>query len=85
MSATFFIQECNNVSLSTSTLVSLWRLFVIFGEELDGREPGDFVFLANVGVLLVVSVKIGNDALHVCRLTYASCGAPRINLHRLRA
>ena len=63
LGATLLVEESNDIGLGTAAAVFL-GLLVGLGEELDGRETSDSVFLGNVRVLLVVGLDVGNDTLN---------------------
>lgn len=62
MSATLLVQEGHEVLLAAATVVIL-RFIATGGEEFEGGESLDVVLLAELGVLLVITVNVGDNAL----------------------
>jgi hypothetical protein len=60
--ATLLIQVGHDVGLCAAAVV-VFGLFVVLGEEFECGESANLVFLADLRVLLVISVNVGDHAL----------------------
>jgi hypothetical protein len=63
ISGAFFIQVVYKVGLGPATFVCD-TILVVGGEEFDGRETTNLVFLGDVLVLCIIGVNVCDDTLH---------------------
>lgn len=68
VSSALLVEEGHEVCLRTTAIV-LNGLGASTGEELDGRESGNFIALLDRRVGSVISVEVGNDALSKDEIT----------------
>jgi len=59
---TLVIEVGDDVSFCTTAII-VFRFFIIFREEFNCWESSDFIFLANVGILAIICVDVGDDTL----------------------
>jgi len=59
---TLLIEVSDDVSFCTTAII-IFRFFIIFREEFNCWESSDFIFLANVGILAIICVDVGDDTL----------------------
>jgi len=62
---TLLIEVSDDISFCTTAFI-VFRFFIIFREEFNCWETGDLVFLADVDILAIVCVDVGNDTLEAC-------------------
>jgi hypothetical protein len=59
----FLIQEVDEIGFCTTTVVIQWHVLAILGEEFDGWESTDIIFLGQICILLCIAIDVCNNAL----------------------